>query len=95
MQHSRTRTSGVISVAKIMLVALLSLLGLTVIGVGQAAAVSTQPTIGGLAAGSVACGVTVTTGLSGAATGGAVITICGTNFGAANNTNRICRSRLT
>ena len=85
MQQSRTRISGVSSVAKIILVALLSLMGLTVIGVGQAAAASTQPTIGGLAAGSVTCGGSVTTGLSGVATGGAILTICGTNFGAAAN----------
>ena len=85
MLDSSRGQSPMASYARVVVVGILLTCGLTVIGVGQAAAASTQPTIGGLAAGSVTCGGSVTTGLGGAATGGAILTICGTNFGAAAN----------
>ncbi len=66
MQQSHTRVSGMSMIAKLFLVALLSLLGLSVVGVGQAAA----------------AGVTVKslTPATGPAGGGNAVTIAGSGF---------------
>ena len=69
MEQSVTRVSGKGKIARVLLVALLSLVGLTVVGVGQAAA----------------AGVTVSslTPATGDASGGDSIVIKGTGFGTA------------
>ena len=70
MQQSRTRRSGKNTIVKVVLAALMSLLGLTVVGVGEAyGAAPVLKTIQGVASGA-----------TGSANGGATITITGSAF---------------
>ena len=67
MEQSVTRVSGMGKVARVLLVALLSLVGLTVVGVGQAAAAGVS--------------VKSLTPATGTANGGNSVIIAGTGFG--------------
>ena len=70
MQQSRTHKSGMSAIVKVVLAGLLSLLGLTVVGAGQAyGAAPVLKTIN-----------TLTSGATGPANGGGLITIGGSGF---------------
>ena len=85
MEQSVTRMSGSGKIARVFLVVLLSLVGLSVVGVGTAYAAS-QPTVTSMALGSSQTCPGSTTGISGTAAGGNIITVCGSSFGSAGNT---------
>jgi len=84
MEKSTTRVSVTGKVARALVVALLSLVGLSVIGVGPAAAAS-QPTVTSMSLGASQPCPGGTTGLSGSAQAATAITVCGSSFGAAGN----------
>jgi large repetitive protein len=88
MEQSVSRRSRAGLVVKIAVAMLIGVAGLTVVGVDAAFAVAGPPTVTGLAKGLNGTGVcTAGVGYGGDSSGGVEIAVCGTDFGALDNTS--------